>query len=74
MSELENNFVEEGLPILIKAAGPIVIGGKCVITKADGTVDIKEKASLCGCGASANKPYCDGSHKQLAANSSSNVA
>ncbi len=58
----------EGAAILIKAAGPIVISSKCVITKADGTVDIKEKTSLCGCGASANKPYCDGSHKNVSIN------
>jgi CDGSH-type Zn-finger protein len=53
-----------GTEILIKAAGPIVIASICIVTKADGTVDVKEKASFCGCGHSANKPYCDGSHKK----------
>ncbi len=51
--------------VLVKAAGPIIIPSKCIVTKADGTVEEKEKVSLCGCGASANKPYCDGAHKQL---------
>lgn len=69
MTENTNQLNEpEGASILIKAAGPIVISSKCVITKADGTVDIKEKTSLCGCGSSANKPYCDGSHKTLLIN------
>ncbi len=65
MEQEQINTVTE---ILIKASGPIVIASKCVVTKADGTVDVKEKASFCGCGHSANKPYCDGSHKKFVEN------
>jgi CDGSH-type Zn-finger protein len=61
---MEQEQTTTGTEILIKAAGPIVIASKCIVTKADGTIDIKEKASFCGCGHSANKPYCDGSHKK----------
>lgn len=61
---MEQEQTTTGTNILIIASGPIVIASKCIVTKADGTVDIKEKASFCGCGHSANKPYCDGSHKK----------
>ena len=61
---MEQETTNTGTEILIKGAGPIVIASKCIVTKADGTIDIKEKASFCGCGHSENKPYCDGSHKK----------
>ena len=61
---MEQEITNSGTEVLIKAAGPIVIASKCVVTKADGTIEVKEKASFCGCGHSANKPYCDGSHKK----------
>lgn len=62
---MEQELDQTGTEVLIKALGPIVIASKCIVTKADGTVDVKEKVSFCGCGASKNKPYCDGSHKTL---------
>lgn len=45
--------------------GPIMIKSTCVIKHADGREEKREgKTFLCRCGASANKPYCDGSHKK----------
>jgi CDGSH-type Zn-finger protein len=40
--------------------------GQVTIADADGTV-IKEtsEAFLCRCGQSANKPFCDGTHKKV---------
>ncbi|WP_018465076.1 CDGSH iron-sulfur domain-containing protein [Calidithermus timidus] len=46
--------------------GPIVIetGGRCVFRDARGERVIeKPRVSLCRCGGSGNKPFCDGSHK-----------
>jgi len=45
--------------------GPLEVAGPTTIKAADGTV-LKEgeKAYLCRCGHSANKPFCDGSHKR----------
>lgn len=40
-----------------------VEAARCRIVKADGTVIEKEGSfSLCRCGVSKSKPYCDGSH------------
>ncbi len=44
--------------------GPLLVKGTIEVKSHDGTVEIKEKmAAFCRCGASQNKPYCDGSHK-----------
>jgi CDGSH-type Zn-finger protein len=45
--------------------GPYEVTGEVSITAPDGTV-IREtaKSYLCRCGHSANKPFCDGSHKR----------
>lgn len=45
--------------------GPIrVESGTCQITLVDGTVETKTAPfSLCRCGQSLKKPYCDGTHK-----------
>ena len=42
--------------------GPLMVEGTITVTK-DGKEEAKEKAFLCRCGHSKNKPYCDGSHK-----------
>ncbi|MBX2874254.1 MAG: (4Fe-4S)-binding protein [Saprospiraceae bacterium] len=43
--------------------GPLLIYGNITIKHKDGTEEEKHKVTaLCRCGASGNKPYCDGSH------------
>lgn len=56
--------MEEKMLLKIKVLpnGPLLVDGKVELTLADGTTQEKEKAYLCRCGASANKPFCDGSH------------
>lgn len=45
--------------------GPIRINNECVIKFADGREEIRKgKVTLCRCGGSANKPFCDGSHNR----------
>lgn len=45
--------------------GPLEVSGTAVVQDPDGAV-LKEgdKAYLCRCGFSQNKPFCDGSHKR----------
>ncbi|WP_420627889.1 CDGSH iron-sulfur domain-containing protein [Candidatus Leptofilum sp.] len=46
--------------------GPILLRGNFELVSADGqTLFHGEKAALCRCGASSNKPFCDGSHKAI---------
>jgi uncharacterized Fe-S cluster protein YjdI len=44
--------------------GPLLVTGEIVVKKSDGTEEIKTgPIALCRCGASKNKPYCDGGHR-----------
>ncbi len=44
--------------------GPLLVSGPFTLHAGSGRVAHQgEKAALCRCGASKNKPYCDGSHK-----------
>lgn len=44
--------------------GPLLLSGNFAIVTGDGQVAWRgTKAALCRCGASKNKPFCDGSHK-----------
>jgi len=52
--------------ITIMKHGPILVsGGPALKTAAGEDVDTggRENYALCRCGASANKPFCDGSHR-----------
>jgi len=46
------------------ASGPLLVSGGVRIVDAEGNVLYEgEKAALCRCGGSSNKPFCDGTHK-----------
>lgn len=46
--------------------GPVLVHGTTQITHSDGQTVLKEKqVALCRCGASQNKPYCDGAHRKI---------
>jgi CDGSH-type Zn-finger protein len=46
--------------------GPLFLRGRIRIKDADGRL-IREdtRVALCRCGASENKPFCDGSHRRI---------
>jgi len=45
--------------------GPVKCEGPFTIMGTDGRGTATDKAFLCRCGASGNKPYCDGTHKKI---------
>jgi CDGSH-type Zn-finger protein len=58
-------------PLLIRCRedGPLVIHGAIVLVDHEGNAfslpTDKDLVALCRCGASKNKPFCDGSHWQV---------
>ena len=47
------------------ADGPLEVTGPVTITASDGSaIEVTDRTWLCRCGASAKKPFCDGSHKK----------
>lgn len=60
------NDQNEKVNVKVIPGGPLMITGTCEITHADGTVETKEnRSTYCRCGASSNKPFCDGAHKSI---------
>jgi CDGSH-type Zn-finger protein/uncharacterized Fe-S cluster protein YjdI len=54
------------LKITPYANGPLGISGNFEILSGTGrTIDRAQATALCRCGASKNKPYCDGTHKAI---------
>ena len=52
--------------IEIQPNGPILVTMDCLIRHSDGHEEIKKgTTALCRCGASGNKPFCDGSHRKI---------
>jgi len=45
--------------------GPLILEGSLEIVLADGSVSRRPKVALCRCGASDNKPFCDGQHAAI---------
>ncbi len=46
--------------------GPLLVHGALQIKNSNGEIETKEKVTaFCRCGASQNKPYCDGTHKKI---------
>jgi CDGSH-type Zn-finger protein len=46
--------------------GPLWVRGGVQVTAADGSAyEVRNRQTLCRCGASRNKPFCDGSHKRV---------
>ena len=54
--------------IQIRDDGPFLVQGQITLVDADGNefpnLSEKPAIALCRCGASKNRPFCDGSHKE----------
>ena len=58
--------MNEGTKVEVLANGPLLVHGQLEITGSDGQKETKKRTTaFCRCGASANKPYCDGQHNQI---------
>jgi CDGSH-type Zn-finger protein len=66
--------VEHALPVSIgviedppeRVSGPLWLRGGIPVTAADGfAYEVRNRVTLCRCGASKNKPFCDGSHAAI---------
>lgn len=45
--------------------GPLYVRGRLSIRHQDGAVREDTRVALCRCGGSANKPFCDGTHRRI---------
>ena len=47
-------------------SGPIWLRGRVQVVGADGfKYELRNRVTLCRCGASQNKPFCDGAHAAI---------
>jgi uncharacterized Fe-S cluster protein YjdI len=57
---------QQPLEVRASANGPLLLSGGVRILDTDGAVLYEgERAALCRCGQSENKPFCDGTHKKV---------
>ncbi len=65
--ENDGKLQEELVPqIRVTPNGPLLMEGKVKVVLKDGREEVKEQSTaFCRCGASANKPFCDGSHRRI---------
>jgi CDGSH-type Zn-finger protein len=70
MVETENELPREVAAISedsrTKTAGPLWVTGGVPIMRPDGTfLETRNRVTLCRCGKSKNKPFCDGTHESV---------
>ncbi|MBI4082075.1 MAG: CDGSH iron-sulfur domain-containing protein [Candidatus Lambdaproteobacteria bacterium] len=51
--------------ITVRHNGPYLVRGACRLVTAGGAATGDERMALCRCGQSANKPFCDSTHKRI---------
>jgi CDGSH-type Zn-finger protein/uncharacterized Fe-S cluster protein YjdI len=62
----EDEETEGELEVTPVPGGPLLLDGDVEIQNADGETAVRSRdASLCRCGATEDKPFCDGSHEEL---------
>lgn len=57
--------MEKELLIKVPKGAPYLVFGTVKLVMPDGEEKIVENPHLCRCGASQNKPFCDGSHAKI---------
>ena len=52
--------------VAVVTDGPLWVRGGVRVEGADGEpYEVRNRVTLCRCGASENKPFCDGTHKEI---------
>ena len=50
----------------MEVSGPLWVRGGVPVVSADGyEYEVRNRVTLCRCGSSENKPFCDGSHASI---------
>jgi len=58
--------LETGRKVEVLENGPLMVEGPITLLRSNGKREVvKEACYFCRCGASKNKPYCDGSHQEI---------
>ena len=73
LSYFKNNEMEQAsievtseTIVEVSANGPLLVYGNVVVKDAQGNEQKKNKVTaFCRCGASSNKPFCDGTHRKI---------
>lgn len=64
--EPQNTSTEVESIVEVSPNGPLLVYGNITVKDSAGNETKKHKVTaFCRCGASANKPYCDGSHRKI---------
>lgn len=63
---------EKNTSINLLPNGPYIVNNINKLSNINGAIEAGETVALCRCGASANKPFCDGSHEKIGFNSDKN--
>jgi hypothetical protein len=64
----KNTIMDNTNELEVKVAenGPLLVMGNVCIVDASGNKEHREKmTAFCRCGASQNKPFCDGQHQKI---------
>lgn len=58
--------IEDGVKVEVVAGGPLLVTGDVYIVHKSGLKESRaDITAFCRCGASSNKPFCDGSHERI---------
>ncbi len=65
-TQTQEQIPGSSLKISLSNNGPYLVKGDVLLVDADGNrIETRTTFALCRCGASKNKPFCDGSHKKV---------
>lgn len=65
MSETPDRDGSDVCTVRCNDHGPLLVRGRLRVQGPGGEEEARTKAAFCRCGHSANKPYCDGAHKDV---------